>query len=122
MSKKKEPFIKKNLRPKPDIEPGKKIGDLTVGELSSILGFEESSVSGKNAEGLIGGFVKRIIDKSWKDYKDNKDLIYEGPLILQDMKGRKKNKHENLPILLEDVIKKISGLEKEIKKLKDGKK
>lgn len=99
MSKKKDAFIKKNLRPDLEIKPDRKISELTVRELSAIL---HSDL----------GPIKHIIDsKPFKDYKDNKDLIYEGPLNVGQSKI-------DLSKELDKIIKKISGLEKEIKKLK----
>lgn len=117
MAKRKQPFIRKKQRPDPEIKLSKKIGDLTIRELSEILGLHESK-PGKSSENLIGGYVKRVIDKAAKDYKDHKDLIYEGPLII---KGKKKQS-DDLPGLLDELIKKISGLEKEVKALKQKKK
>ncbi|MEO6694102.1 MAG: hypothetical protein ABIY50_04105 [Ignavibacteria bacterium] len=106
MTKKKELFIKKNLRPDLEIDPDKKIGDLTVRELSAIVGADP--LSKKEQSNLIGGTLKRILDsKPFKDYKDNKDLIYEGPLVVK-----------NYERSFEELIERISGLENEIKKLK----
>ena len=111
MAKKKEPFIKKNLRPDLEIDPDKKIGDLTVRELSAILGFDQGSEKKQSKKGqshFIDGQLKRILDsKPFKDYKDNKDLIYEGPLVVK-----------NYERSFEELIERISGLESEIKKLK----
>ena len=107
MAKKKEPFIKRNLRPDLEINLGKKIGELTVRELTSILGYDRSSEITSSAN-LLGPIIKRYLDsKQFKDFKDNKDDIHEGPLNLK-----------NNEKLLEKIIKRISGLENEVKKLK----
>lgn len=108
MAKKKDHFIKKNLRPDLEINPDKKLGELTVRELSAILGYEATGA--KSAAGFWGP-IKIIIDsKPFKDYKDNKDDIYEGPLNV--------GSSDEISGTLEKIIKKISGLENEIKKLK----
>lgn len=112
MAKRKEPFIKKNLRPDLKINPDKKLGDLTVRELTEILGYDETPYA-QNSELGFWGPVKRIIDsKPFKDYKDNKDSIYEGPL------GGPPTRHFEKSEVLEEIIKRITGLENEIKKLK----
>lgn len=110
MPKKKDPFIKKDLRPDLEINPDKKLGELTVRELSSILGFG-TKTDKKVMANVLGGQIKRIIDsKPFKDYKDDKDDIFEGPLNIAPSK--------EISTTLEKIIKRISGLESEIKKLK----
>lgn len=112
MAKRKEPFIKKNLRPDLKINPDKKLGDLTIRELSEILSIDETAYSQSSELRLLGP-IKRIIDsKQFKDYKDNKDSIFEGPLIRHPANQSEK------PDILEEILKKITGLENEIKKLK----
>lgn len=103
----KKHFIKKSLRPPVGKKSVNKNGEKSVKELGEILGNTKKKAK-RLSDKFIPPIIKRFLDsKEYKDYKDHKDLIYEGPL---NVKGIEKS--------LAQVIKKVSKLESEVKKLR----
>lgn len=91
-----DPFISKEDRPDLTIDLNKKLGELTVRELKTLLGGGSSSPA-KSKEALVekGELIDKIPTKDTKDIRDNK--IHKEPKDTKDNKDSKDPKDQKEP-------------------------
>lgn len=118
------PFVGAEDRPDLTIDLDAKVGDMTVRELSTILGTNVGLAPG--SPGIIWKVPKDLKD-IYKDHKDIKDIVDTGSPILKEIFEVQKPR-EGMPTPdwgqiatgspLDALIERISGLEREVAKLR----